>query len=143
MPLKKEKVVVKKVIIENKEPLFSTAAPQREETRYTVTLEVDAEFMELVKEAKDLVGFAPSAEVLKRTLKEYVSKRTEAPKRVRTVASKIRRYIPKSVAYGVRQRDQQQCSFVSSDGRRCSDIAYTLFETGSATVAKVRGLRSA
>lgn len=95
-----------------------------EETRFTFTAEVDAEFMELLKEAKDIVGFAPSVEVIKRSLKEFVAKRKTEPRKVKVIESKLNvrnRYVPKSIKYAVRQRDRHQCTFVSHDGRRCSE----------------------
>ena len=126
--------------------MFSAAdAPEsREETRFTFNVEVDEEFMELLKEAKEIVGVVPSVEVLKRTLKEFVAKRKAAPRRANSIESDNRqtevedpcvspipaktpkikpqsRYIPKAVAYKVRERDQHQCTFISSTGRRCSE----------------------
>jgi hypothetical protein len=133
-PLKREKVVAKRVIVENKDPLFSTSnAPKsKEETRFTFTAEVDQEFIDLLKEAKDLIGFVPSAEVLKRALKEFVSKRKVIPRVVKkreiespaakeSKANIKSRYVSKAVAHRVRERDQYQCTFIGPDGRRCSE----------------------
>jgi 5-methylcytosine-specific restriction endonuclease McrA len=100
--------------------------------------------MELLKEAKDIVGFLPSAEVLKRTLKEFIAREKAAPRSVKptkpanrqiqanspqvepvaATVSKLKpqsRYIPKSVAHKVRERDQYQCTFISPTGRRCTE----------------------
>jgi hypothetical protein len=81
-PLKREKVVAKKVIVENKDPLFAAASsPETStETRFTFVAEVDQEFMDLLQEAKDIVGFVPRVEVLKRTLKEFIGRRKAAPR---------------------------------------------------------------
>ena len=46
---------------------------------------VDSEFMELLTEAKNIAGFIPAAEVLKRTLKEFVAKRKAAPRSVKPI----------------------------------------------------------
>ncbi len=122
MPLKKERITAKKVLVENKDPLFSLidAPKATEETRFTFTVEVDVEFMELLKDAKDIVGFAPSVEVIKRTLKEFVAKRKVQPTKVPKFQAGSR-YIPKAIKYQVRQRDQHQCTFTNSSGRRCTE----------------------
>jgi len=126
-PLKKEKITPKKVVVDHS-PLFSAPEDSKavEETRFTFTVEVDSEFMELLKEARDMVGVVPSVEVLKRTLKEFVGKRKAAPRAIKAVkaepvASKPSRYIPKSVAFAVRQRDQHKCTYSSPDGKRCNE----------------------
>ena len=146
MLLRRERVIAKKIIIENKDPLFSApdAPESREEIRYAFNVAVDAEFMELLTEAKNIVGFLPAAEVLKRTLKEFVAKRRAPPRSAKPIEPAKRqtevsppkvpeisanvsnskpqsRYIPKAVAYKVRARDQHQCTFISPSGRRCSE----------------------
>jgi len=107
-------------------------------------VEVDEEFMELLKEAKDIVGVVPSAEIIKRTIKEFIVKRKAAPRSVKPIepanrqievnppcvaapAAKVlklkpqNRYIPKAIAHKVKERDQYQCTFISPTGRRCSE----------------------
>ena len=81
-PLKKEKVIAKRVIVDNQDPLFSTASTSESkvETRFTFAAEVDQEFMDLLQEAKEIVGHMPSVEVIKRSLKEFVSRRRAAPR---------------------------------------------------------------
>ena len=123
-PIKKEKITPKKVIIENKEPLFSQDSSAQIKTSYRFSVEVDDDFMQVLNEAKAFTGHVPMVEILKRTLKEFVNRRKTAPRKVNTTAPKvssISRYIPKSVAYEVRNHGQHRCSFVSSDGRRCSE----------------------
>jgi len=156
-PLEKEKVIVKKVIVENKDSLFSTVSTSESkiETRFTFAAEVDQEFMDLLQGAKEIVGHMPSVEVIKRSLKEFVSRRRSTPRLAKNSepkdlepnpekdieasseqaemtkivpnepkAAKVQprsRYIPKAVAYRVRERDQHQCTYISPDGRRCSE----------------------
>ena len=99
----------------------------------------DQEFMGLLNEAKNIVGPIPMAEVLRRSLKEFVNKRNKAPREssktntapMETQAKEISstseatkkptRYIPRHTRYKIQERDQHQCTFVSSEGHRCSE----------------------
>jgi len=164
----REKIVAKRVLVASTDPLFASGTSQdsieesRIETKYDFTVAVDDEFLELLKEAKDIIGFVPSVEVLKKTLKEFVSRRKAAPRKsevtkakqdsqvivnqetvnpgvinqdagkppetkglftVEVMAKPIHqsRYIARAVARRVKERDQYQCTFVGSTGKRCSE----------------------
>jgi hypothetical protein len=105
------------------------SAEPKVEKRYSVSLEVDAEFMEIYERAKAIIGHRPMAEVLRKALTDLVEKRTpREPKVVRKVQSEPAksksqntRYIPRSVRAEVYRRDKAQCTFVSSSGHRCTE----------------------
>ena len=84
---------------------------------------VDEEFMELLDNAKVHMGPIPVAEVFRRTLKSYLSKKEKKPrvKKVKINKKLNSRYIPKAVRHEVSTIDSQCCSFVSSDGKRCTE----------------------
>lgn len=98
------------------------------ESRYTVSLEVDSEFIALYEKAKALIGHRPMAEVLRKALTDLVEKRTPQEAKVvvkRAQATKplVRssRYIPRSVRAEVYRRDKAQCTFIAPDGHRCTE----------------------
>ena len=106
--------------------------------RYTLTLEVDKEFMKLLEEAKALGGGFKNIEVLTRALQSYVAKK--APKArseketkeetkstpkitttTRLAAGRPSRYILKSVRDALLLKAGRRCTYVSADGVRCSE----------------------
>ena len=123
-PKAKATVRAKRVLLPEAKPDLFSAAPQGEpkvETRFSISLEVDAEFMALYERAKALVGHLPMAEVLRRALSDLLDKRApRESKRVTTDTAKGR-YIPMTIKAKVHTRDSGQCTFVSVDGRRCRE----------------------
>jgi hypothetical protein len=117
-------------VAENPRSAPSQSDGQRGEERYTITLEVDKEFMKLLNEAKALGGGFKNAEVLRRALTSYVAKKTpkaKAPQKKSTSATTApipaKRYIPKSVRDAVYIRDGGRCTFVGVSGIRCSETS--------------------
>ena len=116
------------VIGESAHPTQTTEAPKVEK-RYSVSLEVDAEFMEIYEKAKALIGHRPMAEVLRKALTDLVEKRTPREPKVVTKAQsepakpkpQNTRYIPRSVRHQVYKRDRAQCTFVGESGHRCTE----------------------
>ena len=116
----KKETIKPKRLLSPSEPSLFTSNPEPE--AYTITIEVDKEFMELLNEAKELGGHKPASEVFRSTLKEYISRRKTIKRSVSSRPStKKSRFIPKSVKVAVRERDNHQCSFVSQDGVRCTE----------------------
>ena len=100
-------------------PLFSKPE-EPAVVNYNINMEVDAEFMQLYNRAKELTSTSISlAELLKRTLKEYVAKR-EPKVAVKPLSVSCSRYIPKAVSDAVRIRDNNQCIYISPSGQRCT-----------------------
>jgi hypothetical protein len=90
-------------------------------TQYKFSMEVDEEFMRLYKEAKELIGNLPARDVFMRCLIEFVGKRTTIKRDVKISEPKNSRFIPKATKVSVLQRDDKQCTFVSKNGRRCTE----------------------
>ncbi len=115
-------VIAKRVIISEEPTLFSPQVdPIQTKETYSITLEVDKDFMNLLNEAKALMGHRPTSEVLRKTMGEFVEKRTRIKRRVTEKSSLNSRFIPKSVKVSVMNRDEKQCTFVSKDGKRCTE----------------------
>lgn len=110
----KKKETIKVLSVIDALPLFQETTP---ETCYTVTLQVDDEFMALVDKAKASIGPQPMSEVLRRTLKAFVTKKFRKSRR----PLKRSRYIPQSIRADVYNRDNHQCAFVSGSGHRCQE----------------------
>jgi len=120
------------------------ASPVRVEEWFSLSLEVDAECMELIKDAKRYSGKAKLSELMKVVLKDYVNKKK--PKAVAVIAtpraaaetqsvktqeSRVlmsSRYIPRRVKDVVRIRDIERCTYVSPEGRRCSETMRLQFD---------------
>ena len=105
--------------------LFSQPTEESKETKLTFTVEVnvDEEFMELLEKTKIHMGPIPVAEVFRRTMKSYLSKKEKKTK-VRKAKNNKKlnsRYIPRAVRHEVSVRDNYCCSFIGSDGKRCSE----------------------
>jgi hypothetical protein len=103
----------------------------------------DGDLARIVELAVDLL--------VDKTMKQRFAQ-TRAPKKPRAITRGQRRrklnsrYIPRAVVREVHERDAGQCTFVSSDGRRCSQRGFLEFhhhdipyaKGGEATVANIR-----
>ena len=85
--------------------------------------EIKQEFMDLLEKAKVHMGPIPLAEVFRKTLKSYLNQKEKKPqvRKVKNNKNLTSRYIPKAVKHEVSVRDNQCCSFVGSDGKRCTE----------------------
>ena len=121
---KKEKIKAKLVEVKV-QPIFDrtveTDKLKTHITQYDFHVAGDEEFMGLYKEVKELVGNVPASEVLKRCMKEFIAKRTVVKRQVKVSQAKNSRFIPKSNKATVLKRDNGQCTFVSKDGKRCTE----------------------
>ena len=71
-----------------------------------------------------------------RTVKQKFAQ-TRAPKKPRSRRRKLRsRYIPRAVVREVHERDAGQCTFVSSDGKRCTERGFLEFHHHDIPYAK-------
>jgi 5-methylcytosine-specific restriction endonuclease McrA len=109
---------------------------------------------ELLRLAKDLVAHAipsrDSSKVVARALREMIERaqKQKYGKGVRTregERSESPRYVSAHVRWAVRQRDGEQCTYVSPDGRRCDatsqleyDHVVPVARGGQATVENLR-----
>ncbi len=85
----------------------------------------------MFSEVKELAGHQPTSELFRKTLKEYIAKRKTFKRQVnknpkstditKTDKPRASRFIPKSLKVAVRSRDNNQCSFVSEEGIRCTE----------------------
>ncbi len=123
------------------------------EIEYSVSLQVDEEFMKLYREAKAIAGGVSMKEVFTKVLKDYTQRNSPKEKMKRrekrassrkpshsaTCPSKLQRrgkatrdkkassnsrHIPIPVQDDVRVRDKNQCTYVSPDGVRCCSTEY-------------------
>jgi len=121
----KEKIRAKKVHVSSSQDLFTETPTKREEKRYSVTLELTEREMEFVQEARKMLGKGEIKDVLlKGAAALGKQKKPRTPKVTATVAvtsKKQSRYIPASIQREVRQRDGNQCTYCSPDGKRCSE----------------------
>jgi hypothetical protein len=123
---KKDSIRIKAVKIENMALLRSNAIDSQEKLKasiikYNFSMEVDEEFMRLYKDAKELIGNLPASEIFSRSLKEYVEKRTVLKRNIKPSEPKNSRFIPKSTKLSILKRDNRQCSFVSKEGKCCTE----------------------
>lgn len=105
-------------------------APITEE-RYTFSFEVSAEVKALYDQAIKLVGHVKPEELFEKLLKGFVNKETKAIKpssivkqsdpQMPLATQKRSRFIPLKTRREVRERDGCQCSYVSSEGKRCQE----------------------
>lgn len=97
------------------------AAPKQEERfelRFSVTREVYARFEEAKSRLSNALGGELGLEaVFVRLLDEYLKPMKE---RARVTSSQTR-YVPAAVKREVQKRDGGQCSYVASDGTRCTE----------------------
>jgi hypothetical protein len=98
--------------------------------RYALQATLDQETHDLLRRAQALLGHSvPSGDVvqvLNRVLRDWVQAQerrrfglTDKPRSRRSAAKG--RYIPAEVRRAVRQRDGDQCTFVSDNGHRCQE----------------------
>jgi len=135
---KKERIMAKNVSVSVTEDLFS--APQKaskeekEEKRYSVTLELTEDEMELVQEARRMLGKGQIKDVLLKGAEDIKKKRSVSQMKDSKVTAKVAvieaptikpkkqsRYIPVAVKREVTLRDKNQCTFCSPDGHRCTE----------------------
>ena len=132
----------------------SQQAPDLVRPRTRLELMLDEDALEQLRRAQDLMGHqVPSgdpSEIFKRALAllvQHLEQRkyaaTESPRLPR--ASKNPRHIPAHVKRAVRERDRDQCTFVSDTGHRCEETRLLEFDHdrevargGETTVANVR-----
>lgn len=118
--LPKREVIKAKKVIEVRD-LFSQESMAPTKEVFSITMEVDKDFMNLLDEVKAMIGHVPTSEVFRRTLKEFHSKRNVLKRKGEVKENSRTRYIPKASKLAVIEKDKGQCSFVSSDGRRCTE----------------------
>lgn len=116
------------------------------EERFSLSLEVDAECMELINDAKRYSGKVKLSDLMKVVLKEYVKRKKPAvtatpvtatpiakteTRRSKTEESRVlkpSRYISRKVKDEVRVRDGERCTYVSPEGRRCGEMVGLQFD---------------
>lgn len=114
------------------EQMFVTQAPTAMTVRETMKpvaenvtelrIGMDAEFLKLLKEAKELCGAANNAETLKRGLKKLVADRKRELKGTRKASTRpaaLGKYIPREMVRQIWARALNQCEFRSTTGMRC------------------------
>lgn len=133
---KRERVVARRVSfpVEGASLNFQGAVTTPVE-RFGVHLEVSAECREMIEEAKNLTGARKVSDLLEILLRKYLKKEKKVPAR-KSVQKKVvqekekadsarvmtrSRYITQRTRREVRERDGHQCSYVSPDGKRCSE----------------------
>ena len=101
----------------------------RSEGRFAWQLTADQEMQDLLEEARELIGHHSGRElpdVLKRGLQVLVAslrkaRYAETSRPHRATAPTNGRHVPAHVKRAVAERDGHQCTFVSDDGRRCTE----------------------
>jgi len=124
----REKIRAKKVTVPAANDLFSNTQEEKER-RFSVTLELTEDEMELVQEARKMLGKGEIKDVLLRGAADLKKRKENAatPRVAPTVAVKLdrprrqSRYIPAAVQREVKTRDGHQCTFCGPDGQRCSE----------------------
>jgi len=144
---KRETIRAKKVLVATNQVTATVAVEPTTEERFSISLEVDAETMELINDAKRYSGEVKLAALLKVVLKEYTNRRKHKVTADKPVPAPIKntRYIPRSVKDSVRIRDKEQCTFIATDGTRCCEKVGLEFDHeipfsrgGTATVENLR-----
>lgn len=127
---RKETVKVNHIVPPN-DPLFISsleAPPPAAELSYSVTINLSSEGMALLNEAKEYTNSFKNSEVIEKALKAFI-KIKKSPSKRRAKLKVVRtRYIPKATKCAVRQRDNNQCTFVSEDGVRCCEKHHLEFD---------------
>jgi len=126
---KRESIRARRVCLTAAPDLFSDGpVGEKEEKRYSVTLELTEDEMSMVEEARKNLGKREMKEVLLKGAKLINKKK--APKvtakvavksELKPVQKKESRYIPVAIQNEVRQRDKDQCTYCSPDGHRCTE----------------------
>lgn len=100
-----------------------------------ITLEVNNEFIDLCDEARSFSGDLSAEDTLKKALEDYIKNHSPKPKKIskseRTKIEyfeKVSKLVPKIVRRKTREHDKNRCTYVSLDGKRCSEIFYTRSE---------------
>ncbi|MCO6429814.1 MAG: HNH endonuclease [Deltaproteobacteria bacterium] len=99
----------------------SSGGASSHKMNYSFSMEVDDQFMRLYREAKEIVGHVRAKDVLQRTLEEFVARRKRMLRAVKRAGGGKGRFIPKSVRVEIVKRDGGQCTYVSPDGKRCTE----------------------
>ncbi len=111
-------------------PEVQSAEPVQPTERFVFTFEVSKDVHDLLEEARTLVGPLPVADLFEKVLKEYVGKRRRTPTRkprtspvklVKPVKAVKSRFVPIAVKREVAKRDGERCTYVSAEGKRCSE----------------------
>ena len=102
-------------------PTDESEVPKEVEEQYLLKFAADKELMEMIDKLKVLKGDKPLAELMKTVIKEYITKHSPKERKESRTQTKASRYIPVATKDSVRIRDNQRCSFVSSEGLRCSE----------------------
>ena len=113
------------------EEVMHEAKPIVLDPQYNVNFQAKQEFVDLVEACKRLNGYPGIGleEILTRIMRKFVKQSLTKSKI--TKATKIKantRYIPKSVKHEVRVRDNEQCTYVSENGKQCSCKAGLQFD---------------
>jgi len=126
---KRESIRARRVNVTATPDLFTEEpVSKKEEKRYSVAMELTEDEMAMVEEARKNLGKREMKEVLLKGAKLINKKK--APKVTATVAvdSEVKpalkrpsRYIPVAIQNEVRQRDNNQCTYCSPDGNRCTE----------------------
>ena len=100
------------------------------ELRYTISFSVTQEVYQEFEQVKNLLsnklGSKLSVEaIFKELLRQQLKHKS---RRAKTSGLKHSRYVPKGVRQEVRARDGYQCSYISSDGVRCSARQFLHFD---------------
>ena len=92
--------------------------------QYSITLQVDRDFIELYNRAQVICGPKPMSKILERSLKQFIGLHEPGQRRARRLTrrkGKVSRHIPVAVRDEVFARDGHCCTFVSADGHRCQE----------------------
>lgn len=79
----------------------------------------NSDLITAIKSMKEITGQIPMVEVVRKSLKKFVSKK--APREAKPKELTPTRYIPKHTSFKVKERDRHQCTFIAPDGHRCSE----------------------
>ena len=139
-PAKRSSIRARKVLVTPPVGFKIDAACKTEETtppspiteeRYTFSFEVSAEVKALYDQARKLMGHVKPEELFEKLLKGFVNKETkvikprsivrQADPQKPQLSNKRSRFIPLKTRREVRERDGCQCTFVSTEGKRCQE----------------------
>jgi len=150
----REIVRVKRVAVrsKNKAPLLAAAEPTASKKRFTVTLELTEEEMEVINQAQVVLSTRKVKDTLLKSAKKVIQHQNRltglrerrvvkaaqdsatSPVRksqadsVDSTRQKHSRYIPADVKHQVVKRDGGRCSYVAADGKRCCETKNLEFD---------------
>jgi 5-methylcytosine-specific restriction endonuclease McrA len=111
-----------------KNTLTPPVAVTTAEKHYSFSFEVKEEVKELYDQAKVILGYVKPEELFETLLRDFIKRKTKEPKVIKRTSIVKARYtkitqraIPLKTRREIFKRDQHQCSFVSTDGKRCSE----------------------